>query len=468
MNLSRKKDIEQILMNKNKGPQLEKVLDAFDLTMMGIGAIIGMGIFVLTGQGAVTAGPGLTISFAIAAVACSFAALAYAEFASAIPVSGSVYSYTYVTLGEFMAWFIGWDLILSYSLSVSAVSVGWSGYFQSLLGGIGFHLPEIISSAIGAKGALELSFNLPAFLIVILVTFALSRGVKESSRINNIMVILKIVTIGVFIVVGSLYVKPSNWQPFAPYGLNGIMHAAAIVFFAFIGFDCVSAAAEEVKNPERDMPRGIIFSLAICTVLYVTVVIIMTGIVPYASFAGVDHPVSLALQVAGQNWVAGLVDIGAVLGMSTVMFVMIYAQTRVVFAMSRDGLIPSIFSRIHPKFRSPVFATWFLGIVASLLGALVPLEKLAELTNIGTLAAFTMISLAVLIMRKTHPELHRTFRCPCVPAIPLLAMGLCFFLMTQLRFITWVIFVLWLLLGLVVYFLYSSHNSLLNCENNRD
>ncbi|HAJ25734.1 MAG TPA: amino acid permease [Syntrophus sp. (in: bacteria)] len=467
MNLLRKKDISQMLTENHHGPQLEKVLNAFDLTLLGIGAIIGTGIFVLTGQGAVTAGPGLAISFIIAALACSFAALAYAEFASAIPVSGSVYTYTYVTIGEFMAWFIGWDLILEYSLAISAVSVGWSGYFQSLLGGIGIHIPEIISAAPGIAGGAKSIFNLPAFLIILLITFTLSRGVKESSRINNIMVILKVAVICLFIVVGSQHVKPSNWQPFAPYGFSGILHASALVFFAYIGFDAVSSAAEEVKNPARDMPRGIIYSLAICTVLYVTVVIIMTGITPYTSYTGVDHPVSLALQIAGQSWVAGFIDIGAIVGMATVLLVLVFAQTRIVFAMSRDGLVPPVFSKIHTRFKTPAISTWSVGISSAFIGALVPLDRLAELTNIGTLSAFVMISLAVLIMRKTHPELPRTFRCPGVPVIPMLAMGLCFFLMTQLLFITWLIFLIWMLVGITIYFLYSRQHSKLHHENKK-
>lgn len=302
MSLFRTKSIDQLIQTSQKGQTLKKALGAWDLTMLGIGAIIGTGIFVLTGKGALTAGPGLILSFVIAALACGFAALAYAEFASTVPVSGSVYTYSYATMGEFIAWIIGWDLILEYALTTSAVSAGWSGYFQSLLGGFGIHLPKVLTAAPGSIPGATTYFNLPAFIILILVTFLLSRGVKESTRINNIMVIIKVAVVLLFIVVGAGYVKPEQWQPFTPFGFSGVFKAAALVFFAYIGFDAVTSAAEEVKNPAKDLPRGIIASLSICTLLYIVVTCIMTGIVPYAKFEGIDHPVSLALQMAGQNW----------------------------------------------------------------------------------------------------------------------------------------------------------------------
>jgi APA family basic amino acid/polyamine antiporter len=441
---------------------LKKVLGPFDLVLMGIGAIIGTGIFVLTGTGAVTAGPALTLSFIIAAFACGFAALCYAEFASSVPVAGSIYTYSYFTLGEIVAWMIGWDLLLEYGLATSTVAVGWSGYFQSLLKGIGVVLPEALRAAPGAQPGVNTLFNLPAFLIMMFLTWILSMGVRESARLNNVMVIIKTGVVILFIVVGVSYVKPDNWQPFMPFGFGSVMSAAALVFFAFIGFDAVTSAAEEVKNPSRDLPIGIIGSLAVCTVLYVIVAAIMTGIVPFMNFKGVDHPVSLALQYAGQDWVAGFVDLAAILGMSTVMLVMAYGQTRILFAMSRDGLLPSKLSEVHPKYGTPFFATWMVGIVFGLIAAVVPLDVLAELVNIGTLAAFSLVSLAVIILRKKRPDLHRAFRCPGVPVIPALAIIFCVSLMSFLSWHTWVAFVIWLAIGLAVYFLYARQRSLLN------
>ncbi|EIT85266.1 amino acid permease-associated protein [Fictibacillus macauensis ZFHKF-1] len=462
MSLFRTKSIDQLIATSKRGETLKKELGAWDLTMLGIGAIIGTGIFVLTGTGAVTAGPGLILSFVIAALACGFAALAYAEFAALVPVSGSVYTYSYATMGEFIAWIIGWDLILEYALTTSAVSAGWSGYFQSLLGGFGIHLPKALTAAPGTVEGATTYFNLPAFVILLLVTLLLSRGVKESTRVNNVMVIIKLAVVLLFIFVGVGYVKPENWHPFTPFGFSGVFQAAALVFFAYIGFDAVTSAAEEVKNPAKDLPRGIIASLAVCTVLYIIVTCIMTGIVPFANFKGVDHPVSLALQYAGQDWVAGFIDLGAILGMTTVLLVMSYGQSRIFFAMSRDGLLPKMFSNVHPKFKTPFGSTWLVGIISATVGGLVPLNKLAELINIGTLFAFTLISVAVLILRKTQPDLQRPFRCPGVPVIPVLAIAFCVFLMTQLAGITWLSFLIWLAVGLVVYFGYSRRRSTLN------
>nr|WP_155434178.1 amino acid permease [Pseudoduganella danionis] len=443
------------------GGGLKKVLGPVDLILMGIGAIVGTGIFVLTGSGASTAGPALALSFVVAAFACGFAALCYAEFASILPVAGGIYTYSYAILGELVAWMIGWDLILEYGLVTSAVSVGWSGYFQSLLGGFGLQIPVALSAAPGALPGVTTFFNLPAFLIMMTLTVMLSLGVRESTRINNVMVVVKIGVVLLFILVGARHVAPANWHPFMPFGVNGVMSAAALVFFAFIGFDAVTTAAEEVKNPKRDLPIGIIGSLAICTVLYVVVSAIMTGIVPFAQFKGIDHPVSLALQFAGENWFAGFVDLGAILGMSTVILVMAFGQSRVLYAMSRDGLLPKKLSSLNGA-GTPIVATWLVGIVFGLLGALVPLQVLGELANIGTLAAFCLVSLAVIILRKQRPELHRAFRCPGVPVIPALAILFCGALMAFLSAITWIAFLIWLAIGLVVYFTYARHHSLLN------
>lgn len=461
MSLFRTKDIDAML-DTAEHDGLRKILGPVDLVMMGIGAIIGTGIFVLTGTGALTAGPALTVSFIIAAMACGFAALCYAEFASAIPVSGSIYTYSYATLGEIVAWMIGWDLLLEYGLATSAVSVGWSGYFQSLVGGFGVRLPDALTAAPGSVPGVKTLFNLPAMVIMLLITSVVAYGVKESTRLNNVMVAIKISVVLLFIAVGIWHVQPANWEPFAPFGATGVFNAAALVFFAFIGFDAVTSAAEEVRNPRHDLPIGIIGSLAVCTILYVVVAAIMTGIVPYAKFAGVDHPVSLALQYAGQNWVAGFVDLGAILGMTTVILVMTYGQTRIVFAMSRDGLLPEKLSSVHPVHATPYFATWTVGLVFAAIAAFVPLAVLAELINIGTLAAFTLISIAVLVLRRTRPDLRRGFHCPWVPVIPLLSVAFCLFLMAHLARTTWIAFAIWLALGLVVYFAYSRRNAVLH------
>ncbi|TPQ42062.1 amino acid permease [Cupriavidus pinatubonensis] len=461
MSLFRTKNIDAMLAVANNDG-LKKVLGPMDLVMMGIGAIIGTGIFVLTGTGALTAGPALTVSFVIAAMACGFAALCYAEFASAIPVSGSIYTYSYATLGEIIAWMIGWDLLLEYGLATSAVSVGWSGYFQSLVAGFGVKLPAALTAAPGAVPGVETMVNLPAVLIMLAITWIVSYGVKESARLNNVMVAIKIGVVLLFIAVGVWHVKPTNWEPFAPFGMTGVFNAAALVFFAFIGFDAVTSAAEEVRNPSKDLPIGIIGSLAVCTVLYVVVAAIMTGIVPFAKFAGVDHPVSLALQYAGKNWVAGFVDLGAILGMTTVILVMTYGQTRIIFAMSRDGLLPERLSSVHPVHATPYFATWTVGIVFAAIAGFVPLNVLAELINIGTLAAFTLISIAVLVLRRTRPDLPRAFRCPGVPVVPLLSAGFCLFLMAHLQALTWIAFLVWLVIGLAIYFLYARRNAVLH------
>ncbi|MFC3624543.1 amino acid permease [Vogesella amnigena] len=459
MSLLRKKDVRQMLAASQGAGVLRKELSAFDLTMLGIGAIIGTGIFVLTGTGATVAGPGLVLSFVIGAIACGFAALCYAEFASMLPVSGSTYTYAYATLGELIAWMIGWDLMLEYLLASAAVSVGWSGYFQSLLSGFGIHLPDALTAAAGARPGVETVFNLPAFAIALLITALLAFGIKESKKVNNIVVLIKVAVVLLFIIIAVWHVQPANWNPALPYGMSGVFQGAAIVFFSFLGFDAVTCAAEEVKNPEKDIPRGVLWSLAICSLLYVIVSAIMTGIVPFMQFKGIDHPVSLALQVAKLDWFAGFVDLGAILGMLTVILVMTYGQTRILFAMSRDGLLPKVFSEVHPKYGTPYKATWLIGSIIALIAGFVPLGTLAELVNIGTLAAFTLIAAAIIVLRKREPDLPRKFHCPGVPYVPALAMLFCGFLMAQLSALTWICFVAWLVIGLVVYFGYSRQRS---------
>ncbi|KVE33326.1 amino acid permease [Burkholderia sp. TSV86] len=458
MSLFRKKNVDRMIAGA-QAAGLKKALGAVDLTFLGIGAIIGTGIFVLTGTGAVQAGPALMLSFVIAAIACGLSALSYAEFSSTIPVAGSIYTYSYATLGELAAWIIGWDLMLEYGLAASAVSVGWSGYLQSLLQGFGLSLPTALTAAPGALPGVVTWFNLPAFAVMLVITTLLSIGIRESTRVNNLMVFVKVAVVLLVIVVGAFHVTPANWKPFMPHGLSGVFGAAAVMFFAFIGFDAVSSAAEEVKNPKRDLPIGIIASLAVCAFLYVSVAAIATGIVPWSNYANVSHPISYALQVAGQKWVAGFIDLGAVVGMLTVILVMSYGQTRIVYAMSRDGLLPAALSRVHPRFATPFLTTWLVGLFFGLIAALIPLNVLAELINIGTLAAFSMVSVAVLVLRRTHPHLPRAFRCPGVPVVPLFGVAACLFLMLNLQPTTWIAFVVWLVIGLVVYFAYSRRHS---------
>jgi basic amino acid/polyamine antiporter, APA family len=459
VSLFRTKSLDAMIVEGKRQGGLKKVLGPTDLVMLGVGAIVGTGIFVLTGTGSLTAGPALTLSFMVAAIACGFAGLCYAEFASTVPIAGSVYTYSYATLGEFVAWLIGWDLMLEYGLAASTVSVGWSGYFQSLLSGFGISIPTVLSAAPGAIPGVTTLVNLPALVIMLAVTFMLGLGIRESAKINNVMVAVKICVVLLFILVGARHVVPANWHPFAPFGGTGVLRASAIVFFAFIGFDAVTSAAEEVKNPARDLPIGICGSLLVCSALYVVVSAIMTGIVPYQKFLGVDHPISLALKHAGENWVAGFVDLGAILGMTTVILVMAYGQTRITFAMSRDGLLPDALSRIHPKYGTPFLTTWLIGIIFGVIAAFVPLHVLAELVNIGTLAAFCLVSISVIVLRAKRPDLPRAFRCPGVPLVPLLAIAFCMTLMAFLSWHTWLAFSIWLTLGTAFYFLYARQHS---------
>ncbi|WCK54452.1 amino acid permease [Aneurinibacillus sp. Ricciae_BoGa-3] len=460
MDLFRKKSITDLVgQSDTDKSSLKKNLGIFDLTMLGIGATIGTGIFVLPGVVAAEhAGPALIISFILSGLACIFAALCYCEFASMVPASGSAYTYSYATFGELIAWILGWDLILEYGLASSTVASGWSGYAQGLLAGFGIHLPTAISSAYNpAKGTL---IDLPAILITLVITFILTRGVKESARINSIMVILKILIILLFIVIGVQYVKPANWSPFMPFGFSGVATGAATVFAAYIGFDAVATAAEEARNPQRTMPVGIIASVAVCILLYIVVSLILTGIVPYEQL-NVKNPVSFAIEFIHQNWVAGFISLGAIIGITTVLFVMLYGQTRLFYSMSRDGLLPKVFSRVNPRTKTPATGTWVTGILAAFFGGILPLDRLVELVNIGTFTAFIVVSAGVIVLRKTRPDLKRSFRVPLVPLLPLLAIVSCGYLVLQLPSITWIGFAVWLVLGLFVYFLYGvKHSSL--------
>ncbi|WP_313641084.1 amino acid permease [Paenibacillus sp.] len=458
MDLFRKKPL--IAPSNSGATKLNKTLGAFDLTMLGVGAIIGTGIFVMTGVAAAEhAGPGLVISFLLAAFACVLSALCYSEFASTIPVSGSAYAYSYVAFGELLAWILGWDLVLEYGVAAAAVSSGWSGYLQGLLKGFGIHIPTALSGAYNAEAGTII--NLPAVIIILLISYLLTRGTKETARFNAIMVVIKIAVVLLFIVTGIFYVKPENWTPFLPFGYQGVVNGAATVFFAYIGFDAISTAAEEVKQPQRDLPIGIISSLAICSVLYILVSLVLTGIVPYTDL-NVSDPVSYALRVVNQDMIAGLISVGAIAGMTTVLLVMLFGQTRLLFAISRDGLLPRGLSKINAKTQTPIRSTWMVGIIIAVLTGFIPLDRLANLTSIGTLFAFFVVSLGVIALRVIHPNMKRGFRVPWVPFIPLLSAATCGYLMYNLGSETWIGFLIWTGLGLLIYFLYGYRNSKLN------
>jgi basic amino acid/polyamine antiporter, APA family len=464
-NLFRKKSIDQLLAQskgEGNGKSLKKVLGAFELTMLGVGAIIGTGIFVLTGIAAANySGPALIISFMISGVACGFAGLCYAEFAAMVPVAGSAYTYGYAALGEIWAWIIGWDLILEYAVAIAAVAIGWSGYMVSLLESVGIHLPPALLNAPGIQGGM---INLPAILIIAALTALLIRGVSESAKFNNIIVSIKLCVVLLFICIGVFHIHTVNWTPFMPYGWSGVFKGAAIIFFAYIGFDAVSTAAEEVKNPQKDLPIGIIASLVICTILYIVVSAILTGMVPYLQFKETAAPVAFALQQIGLNWGSALVSVGAVCGITSVLLVMMFGQTRVFFAMSRDGLLPKVFGEVHPKFGTPVKSTLLVGVVTALTAGITPIGIVAELTNIGTLAAFIIVSISIIVMRKTRPDIKRSFKAPFSPVVPGLAVLFCGFLITQLPMITMIRFVVWLAIGSIIYFSYGRHNSILNTD----
>jgi basic amino acid/polyamine antiporter, APA family len=461
MSLFRKKSITALIKEVGqKDITLKKELGAFDLTMLGIGAIIGTGIFVLTGVAAAEhAGPALIISFILSGLACVFAALCYAEFASAVPVSGSAYTYSYATFGELIAWMLGWVLILEYGLASSAVASGWSGYFQGLLSGFGIHLPKAISSAYDpANGTFV---DVPAIAIILFITMLLTQGVKKSARLNTIMVVIKIAVVLLFIAVGVWYVEPANWTPFMPFGFSGVVTGAATVFFAYIGFDAVATAAEEVKNPQKNMPIGIIASLIVCTILYITVSAILTGIVPYTDL-GVKNPVAFALNYINQDWVAGFISLGAITGITTVLLVMMYGQSRLFYAISRDGLLPKVFSKVDKKKQTPIVNQWITCVLVAFFAGVLPLNKLAELVNIGTLFAFMTVSIGILYLRKNKQASTTGFRVPFVPLIPILAFLFCGYLSLQLPAATWKSFGVWLVIGLLVYFGYGRRHSKLN------
>ncbi len=435
--------------------ELKRCLSATDLLLLGIGCIIGTGIFVLTGiTAATTSGPAIILSFIVSGLACAFAALSYSELASSYGGCGSAYGYAYASLGEFIAWIIGWDLILEYALATATVAVGWSRYFGRGMEIVGINLPETLMKA-PADGGLV---NLPAMLVVLVLSVLLAVGVKESARFNSGIVFLKLFTLLVFIVVAAGKVDTANWTPFMPFGWNGVMAGAAVIFFAYIGFDAVSTAAEEARNPQRDIPIGILGSLAVCTVLYIIVSALLTGIVPYASL-NTASPMADALRAHGIGWGLKLVTAGAIAGLTTVMLVLYFGLTRVFLAMSRDGLLPPVFSAVNTKTQTPVRIIMISGIGIALTAGFTPINELAELVNIGTLGAFALVCAGVIVLRKRLPDLPRPFKIPFGPVIPTLGIIFCVYLMLSLPLVTWLRFGSWLLVGVAIYFLYSRSHS---------
>lgn len=490
--LLRCKSIDQLISDSEHSSQrLQKTLGLWSLIALGVGAVIGSGIFTLTGTAAagVTmkyssvlnapvldllrygpdaistigrpgAGPGVVLSFLLVAIACGFAAICYAELASMIPIAGSTYTYAYATLGEIFAWIIGWDLILEYAVSNMSVAVGFSGYFNDVLDNVfGWHLPpEWSGPAFKAGAATGNYFNIPALLIMIVLTWLLIRGVKESANATSVMVVIKTAAILAFVVGAANAIKPEHWVPFMPNGVSGVVSGAAIVFFAYIGFDSVSTAAEECKNPKRDIPIGILVTLAVCTLLYGAVALVLTGIVPYQTLDN-DEPVARALKEIGYNNLRIFVSIGALVGMWSSLLVYQYGQARIWFAMSRDKLLPGLFSSVHPKYRTPHISTWIAGFLVGIPAGLWDIATFADLANIGTLFAFIVVSAGVIVLRKKQPERKRSFTVPWVPFLPVLSIVCCFILMLGLPLETWLRFFVWLAIGLVIYFLYSKKRS---------
>ena len=470
---------------------LKRALGPLNLITLGIGAIIGAGIFVLTGQAAALyAGPAVPLSMVLVGIACAFAGLCYAEMASAVPVAGSAYTYSYATMGEFIAWIIGWDLVLEYAAGAATVGVGWSGHFVSLLNDFGIPFPSwmansptqyctVANVASGLAGCAHAGFNAtgawfnaPAILIVAIMSTVLVIGIKESATVNNFIVILKVTIIVIIFFVGLAHFHPANLKPFiAPnagewgtYGWSGVLRGAGLVFFAYIGFDAVSTAAQEAKNPQRDMPIGILGSLAICTLLYVIVSAVLVGMVPYKDL-NVAAPMALAMQrIGAPEFLRVLVDVGAVLGLGSVILVMLLGQSRVFYSMSRDGLLGKWAASVHPKFRTPYLSTTFTGIAVAFATGLLPLQILGQLVNIGTLLAFVLVCIGVLVLRRTRPDLQRPFRTPWVPFVPIMGIICCFGLMLTLPEDTWLRLIVWLLIGLTIYFGYSRRHSVLQKE----
>ena len=474
-----RKTVDQCIADSEVGGGMRRTLGAVQLTALGIGAIIGAGIFAAIGTaisgdaGHVGAGAAIVVSIVLAGVTSALAAITYSEFAAMIPISGSAYTYAYATLGELVAWIIGWDLILEYAVGNIAVAIGWAGYFDSLLRGLGVELPRwLVTDILTARhdpallasvphlGPIPLVFNLPAFGIVAIITWLLVIGTKETAWVNTLMVVIKVAIIGLFLVVGIAYVKPQQWSTpaFAPNGLAGISVGAAIIFFSYIGFDAVSTAAEEARNPQRDIPRGIIWSLIICTVLYVGIAFVLTGIIPWDKL-NVPDPLAVALQYIHADWAAGVLALGAVAAMTSVLLVFQLGQARIFMSMARDGLLPPWAARLHPRYKTPHVTTIVTGIFVALFAAIAPIGVVLELTNIGTLFAFILVALGIIVLRRTDPKRPRPFRTPWVPFLPIVSILFCVYLIVSLPTLTKVRFVAWLVAGAVIYFLYSVRHS---------
>jgi len=498
-NLFITKPLSQLMDESKTDHGLRRSLSAFNLTTLGIGAVIGAGIFVLTGQAAAQyAGPAIVISFLISGFACLFAGLCYAEFASMIPISGSAYTYAYATMGEFVAWIIGWDLILEYLFAASTVSVGWSGYVVSFLKDFGLVIPAQFTAALGSvlvdipqigwklatpeltKSLVESGvaiaslphltgiLNLPAMFVVAAITILLLIGIRESARFNNVMVVIKVFVILLFIGIGFMFVNKANWHPFIPkntgvwghYGWSGIFRGAAVIFFAYIGFDAVSTAAQEAKNPKRDMPIGILGSLGISTLLYILVAIVLTGIVSY-TFLNVADPIAVGVNAMGSGlfWLRPIIKIAAIAGLSSVILVMLMGQPRIFFSMSKDGLLPPLFSKVHSRFKTPYVSTLITGFVALVLAGILPINILGELVSIGTLLAFAIVCIGIIILRVKKPDIPRSFRTPWVPLIPILGAGICILQMLSLPWETWARLIIWMAIGFIIYFAYGIRKS---------
>jgi len=483
-----KKPLDVLLGELEGEHRLRRILGPVQLTSLGVGAIIGTGIFVLTGVAAHDkTGPALMLSFVVAGIACIFAALCYAEFAAMVPVAGSAYTYAYATLGELFAWIIGWDLVLEYAVGSATVANGWSHYFQDFIGLFGFKIPEVLSNApfdydpkLGHLVLTDTFMNLPALVITFVLTVVLVKGIQESASINAAMVIVKLAVVFFVIIVGAFYIDPANWtRDFAPYGYTGLsffghsiagmtdaggaplgmMAGAATIFFAYIGFDSVSTHSEEARNPQRDVPIGIIVSLIVCTLLYILVSAVLTGMVPYNQI-DINAPVSKAFEAKGLPWAQFVISLGALTGITSVLLVMMLSQPRVMLAMARDGLVPqSFFGAIHDKFRTPWKSTILTGCAVGIMSAFLPLRILAELVNIGTLLAFVIVCAAVLVMRKTHPDAHRPFRVPLSPFVPIAGIAICMLLMFSLPVENWYRLIIWLAVGIAIYFFYGNKHS---------
>jgi APA family basic amino acid/polyamine antiporter len=445
---------------QDKDTELRRAVGALDLTALGLGAIIGTGIFVIIGEAITTSGPSIVLAFLLAGVTCAFSALAFAELASSIPVSGSAYTYSYATLGELAAWIIGWDLILEYGVSIAAVAVGWGQYFNALLDSLfGVALPDSIANPPGEEGG---KVNIPAAFLVLAVTAVLMIGVRETARTNTIMVGIKLIVLALFIVLGITAFSGDNFSPFfvEGEGISGTVTAASLIFFAYIGFDAVSTSGEEVKRPGRDLPRAIIGSLAIATLLYIAVALVATGALPFDQLKGAEAPLATVLSDgAGMDWAADIISFGALVAITSVVLTLLYGQSRILFAMSRDGLMPKAVSHVHPRTRTPVRIIGILGVLFAILAAFVPLTEIVELVNIGTLFAFFVVNIGVIILRRTRPDLERGYRVPFVPVFPLIGAALCVYLMVDLPGTTWVRFMIWMALGLIIYFAYGMRHS---------